>query len=296
MKLYDSKFVYFDWDDKLEGKKGFFSDSICDLKRYVKVNTSTFCKEIHHNIDVPSFPFQFINDDGGTCFFKFCYYDPYYEFRKAYLEGKQLQFKDSNGNWRDVEGEPIFTRDEYRIKPKITIWYIVLDDYGLSRVNSKIGYRYIVFEGTEDKCIQWMEKYKKFEDILLAWKEGKPIQYKEGNKWIDWMINPTPPSHDCFDKWKEWRIKPETEYVPFNTVQELIDAWDNKYPQDRPEGVMPLIWIKRKEMNRVYLITDFLFEKKYDCDVGTEDENLKLQELFDDYTFADGSIIGKVKA
>ena len=89
----------------------------------------------------------------------------------------------------------------------------------------------------------------------------------------------------------------KVKYVPFNTVQELIDAWDNKYPQNknRPEGTMPLIWIKHKEKNRVYLITDFLFDKAYDCDVGTEDENLRLTELFENFTFLDGSIIGKVK-
>jgi hypothetical protein len=108
--------------------------------------------------------------------------------------------------------------------------------------------------------------------------------------------------HDCIGEpsfllCNEYRIKPEDAYVPFDTVQELIDAWDEKYPQNknRPEGTMPLIWIKQKLKNRVYLITDFMFEKYFEDDVGTEDDNLQLKELFDDYTFLDGSVIGKVK-
>lgn len=32
MELYDKKYVYFEWDDKLEGKKGFCGTSIEDLK------------------------------------------------------------------------------------------------------------------------------------------------------------------------------------------------------------------------------------------------------------------------
>ena len=86
------------------------------------------------------------------------------------------------------------------------------------------------------------------------------------------------------------------EYVPFDSVQELIDAWDSKYSQNknRPEGTMPLIWIKNKVKNRVYLITDFLFDKYFNDDIGTEDSNFQLKELFEDYTFLDGSIISRV--
>lgn len=207
MELYDKEFVYFDWDDKLEGKKGFFSDNINELKRCVKDNRISFYGEIFKNSDSDSaYPFESIDEADWHRGFKFFYYDPYYEYRKAYLEGRQLQFKNKNGNWEDVWGEPLFKVDEYRIKP-------------------------------------------------------------------------------------------EPQHVPFDSVHELIDAWDNKYPQDknRPEGIMPLIWIKSKEKYRVYLITDFLFEKAYNCDVGTEEENLKLTELFYNFTFADGSIIGKEK-
>lgn len=210
MTLYDSKYVYFDWDDKLKGKKGFFADNINDLKSNVKDNRTMFYGEILKSSDSDShFPFETIDKDGWHAHLRFCYYDPYYEFRKAYLEGEQIQFKGNIDNWVDIAGIPLF--------------------------------------------------------------------------------NASP---------DEYRIKPESEYVPFDTVQELINAWDEKYPQNknRPEGTMPLIWIKEKECNRAYLITDFFFERVYmEYDAGTSNYHFTLKELFENYTFADGSIIGKVK-
>ncbi len=296
MELYNKKFVYFDWDPVLEGKKGFFADNINDLKRNVKDNRTMWFGEICHNVNTNTdYLFGFIDDSGSAHCFRFCYYDPYYEFRKAYLEGKQLQFKDSAGDWRDVEGEPIFTRDEYRIKPEETRWYIVLDEYGLSRTNSKEGEKYILFKGTENECIQWMDEHKKFEKIMIAWEEGKTIQYLYNDDWRD-VANDAP----LWSLDNTYRVKPESEYIPFNTVQELIDAWDNKYPQNknRPEGTMPLIWIENNKAYKgnIFLIIAYYFDRSmHDADVGTTEADYTLKELFEDYTFTDGSIIGKVK-
>lgn len=203
MELYDKKFVYFEWDKELDGKKGFVAPNIALLKSRVINNPEAMVTL--SSSDENDCPFNYYNDGEITCDYAFAYYDPYYEFRKAYLEGKQLQFKSNNGEWKDVAGEPIFTGDEYRVKS-------------------------------------------------------------------------------------------EPKYVPFNSVQELIDTWEKKSGiKLNHELFMPSIWIKRKDKNRAYLITDFLFEKDYDFDVGTSLENLKLTELFDQFTFLDGSIIGKIK-
>ena len=311
MELYNKEFVFFDWDNNLEGKKGFFADNIDDLKQNVKDNRVLWYGEICRS-DNNNYPFKLIEEKGNSAHFRFCYYDPYYEFRKAYLEGKQLQFRNSEGDWEDVHGAPFFNKDEYRIKPKM--WYVVLNDNGLSRTNSK--HDDVMFEGTEEECVKWIEVREKFEDIMIAWEDGKTIQYNSGNGWEDCCDN-----KPAWDVTSEYRIKDEckgcmkynsctnkdgnrcrcycteVEYVPFDTVEGLINAWNNKYPQNKnaPKGTMPLIWIKHKEKNRVYLITDFLFEKYFKNDVGTEDEDFTLEELFNNYTFADGSIIGKVK-
>jgi hypothetical protein len=292
MELYNKEFVYFDWDDTLEGKKGFVADSINDLKQYVKNNIDSWFGEIHKNTKNGTYPFESIDDSGVEYPFKFCYYDPYYEFRRAYLEGKQLQYKARDtGNWIDVVGDPVFKGAEYRIKPKM--WYIVLDDCGLSRTNLKSDDD-VMFEGTEEECIKWMDKYGKFEKIMLACRQGKAIQYKDGDKWTDWMLNDFP-RNGALDGWKEWRIKDEVvESVPFDTVHELIDAWDSKYPQNknRPEGTMPLIWVKSKATKCIYLINGYDYE---DNKVGINIYWVALGDLFKEYTFLDSSIIGKVR-
>ena len=206
MELYDKKFVYFEWDDKLEGKEVILARTIKNLKEFVSSGDKDRFFVVQKGNDLP-----FSN---GTVDCGFCYYDPYYEFRKAYIEGKQLQFKNHKGDWEDVIGAPVFTIDEYRI-----------------------------FTGDE------------------------------------------------------YRIKPkENKNVPFDTVQELIDTWDEKYPQNknRPEGTMPLIWIKTKQKNRVYLITGFYFDKLYgNNDVCCSGNSYTLRELFENCTFIDGSVIGK---
>lgn len=315
MELYNKQFVYFEWDDRLEGKKGFFGDSINHIKHNVKDNCTMWFGEIRHNVNANTdYPFAFIDESGNSHVFRFCYYDPYYEFRKAYLEGKQLQFKDED-DWVDVDGVPLFTTDEYRIKPEEPVWYVSLDEYGLSRTNSK-EHEHIMFTGSEKECDKWIDEHEKFIGTMRAWEEGKAIQYLYNNEWRD-VANGNP----LWSKYDTYRVKDEcegcmkydyctnkdgkrcksyctkVEYVPFDTVEGLIEAWDNKYPQNknRPEGTMPLIWIKNKQKNRVYLITDFLFDKRFNDDVGTEFEDFSLKDLFENYTFLDGSIIGKVK-
>ena len=293
MELYDKKHVYFDWDDKLEGKKGFVAQNIASLKSQVYNNPKAMVTLSSSNDD--TCPFTYYVDDGITCDYQFCYYDPYYEFRTAYIEGKQLQFKNVNGDWQDIDGVPLFTIDKYRIKPEPIRWHVVLSDEGTLGI-AKSTNKHIYFTGNDEECNEWIDDHKDLTDIMKAWEEGKTIQYLLHSEWRDVANNiPVWGLNDIY------RVKPDEckveEYVPFDTVQELIDAWDSKYPQNknRPAGTMPLIWIKNNVKNRVYLITDFLFDKYFNDDVGTEDSNFQLKELFKDYTFLDNSIIGKVK-
>jgi hypothetical protein len=202
MELYDKKYVYFEWDDKLEGKKGFFANTINELK--TKVENGFELLECHFSNNHAGFHFS--NSISNSAY-QFFYYDPYYEIRRAYNEGKQIQFKDWNDDWVDVADEPLLKNGEYRIKPN------------------------------------------------------------------------------------------EIKYVPFDTVQELIDCWDNKYPQNksRPKGTMPLIWIKEKEKDIRTFITEYYFERDcHEADVGTSRDYISLKSLFYDYTFLDGTVIGKV--
>lgn len=398
MELYNKKYVYFEWDDELEGKKGFVADDISELK--YDVNNCRYQGILCRGQNVPACPFS---QQGVDDVFTFAYYDPDYEIKKEFFDGKTIQahFKTNdryhgNNEWFDINkdtlsegysledfdlrmkeelkyyaiygsnaiykdteindeteskvlafstsesfiddfienhkglydvlkagfsGETIeyrnlhdgdnspwlpwnlcyntnlnpydFVNFEYRIKHK---WYIVLDDYGLSRTNLIIKDKYVVFEGTEDECIKWMDKYGKFEKIMVAWKQDKKIQCKDGNEWVDWELSDIP-RESSFNTWEEWRIKDEdVEYVPFDTVQELIDYWDEKHPSNRPADTLPLIWIKEKDFDRRYLITEYYFERDVNKgDVGTSNNYFTLKELFEKYTFLYGATIGKVK-
>ncbi len=210
MELYNKEFVYFDWDDKLEGKKGFFADSIIELKQDVKDNNAQWYGEIFKNStyddDNTNYPFETIDEACWHHGFRFCYYDPYYEFRKAYLEGKQIQFKDSIGNWRDIEGEPIFTRNEYRIKPNIyevhTTDRDYLGIYSKDYQNSK-EHQHCFFDGTFDECKEWVKEHEKFYKVMCYWEQGRTIETMGPD--TDWCQVETP--HWYTDH--EYRVKDE---------------------------------------------------------------------------------------
>lgn len=116
-ELFDKKFVHFMWEDNLEGKEGFFSDSIDTLKSYVEDNYDNLIGKVSDS-DRGNFPFR------KNCYetFRFFYYDPNYECKRAYAEGKQIQVK-NGGSWIDVSDELKLTWDLsniYRIKPEAT--------------------------------------------------------------------------------------------------------------------------------------------------------------------------------
>lgn len=130
---------------------------------------------------------------------------------------------------------------------------------------------------------------KDFLPLVQALAEGKTIQYFDEYKW-----------KNCDDIYfsdanvKNYRIQPEKEYVPFDSVEELIECWNKKKYNGRPpynaELEMPLIWVKHRTVNIKYLIIGF-------CDDSVSMSSLlvKLKDLFENYTFLDGSPIGKIK-
>lgn len=130
MELFDKKFVHFMWDDKLEGKRGFIAKSVKDLKGVVNAN---FCKELIRNSHDDAYPFLATDDNK----YHFAYYDPNYEVKKAFNEGKTIQFlsrqQQLTGEWIDVwydcigPDEPKFLETvEYRVKPEDEKWVVYL--------------------------------------------------------------------------------------------------------------------------------------------------------------------------
>lgn len=123
MELFDKKFVHFIWEENLEGKEGFFADDICELTNCVLGDNLHFTK-VRKSLS-PAFPFKDTNNNDWLFF----YYDPNYAVKKAYMEGKQIQYMFRNvAKWDDVNDADIdaiermglswFDDDcKYRIKP-----------------------------------------------------------------------------------------------------------------------------------------------------------------------------------
>lgn len=113
MELFDKKYVHFMWDEELEGKKGFVANGIAELRFIVNhtqdITTTTVRKSDYED--------TFVSNDNGVRY-RFFYYDPNYDCKKAYYEGKQIQYKDINGNWKDAYKPAWRDEEEYRIKPE----------------------------------------------------------------------------------------------------------------------------------------------------------------------------------
>ena len=127
--LYDPKFVHFEWDDGLKGKKGFFADHIETIKKELYYKGPRIMGTLLHYSDSEAYPFV-VEFRGGTGRWGFFYYDPNYEVKWAYFkEGKEVQMRrGSIDSWEDiypwgktvaVEGPEYFDDEyQYRIKPE----------------------------------------------------------------------------------------------------------------------------------------------------------------------------------
>lgn len=117
------------------------------------------------------------------------------------------------------------------------------------------------------------ELCKELQPILNAFAEGKIIEVKtkdpNDNLWIETHIIGENPN-------LMYRIKPEAEYRPFEDFNELMSITGTK-----------LIWVVDKCCFNEFLITGtqkhavFIFDRWY-----------SMKELFELYTFSDGSTCG----
>lgn len=123
INLYDPKFVHFEWDESLKGKKGFYNDDIGCLKEEIRDEGTRMMGTL---VDYCEESTPFLVQSPNNCppsAWKFFYYDPHYEVKWAYFrEGKEIQYRDGAGQWTDIApGRRLdyFDDDyEYSIKPE----------------------------------------------------------------------------------------------------------------------------------------------------------------------------------
>lgn len=299
---FEKRFVHYFWIDTLEGKKGFVADTLADLRSYVQNKNKPRLVTLTHSENED---FEFTSNNINECY-QFCYYDPNFEYKVAYEEGKEIQaWNKFIQEWEDCKCRPLWSDNftEYRIKPTEEYQVVIsFDAQGLAIVESSKDFRKVLFKGTKEECEEWVKNNYDISIVVNGYFEDEPIVYKEkGVKNDPWR-----PTKDIVYEWDfdhyEYRINrakesKEDKYVPFENTQELIEAWEKKYPtnKDRPNGTMPLIWIKvkgnhLKNENYISLITDF-----NDYGISTSYKVMDFNDLFEKYTFADGSICGKSK-
>ena len=118
-ELFDKKFVYLEWDDVLKGKKVLAGDNLQLIRRDVNDGTAKvrYVEPYSDSNSSELYPFA---DDSGTTW-SLVYYDPNYECKVAYAQGKTIQCK-LNGSpfrWEDCTGKPKWLDTcEYRVKPE----------------------------------------------------------------------------------------------------------------------------------------------------------------------------------
>lgn len=111
---------------------------------------------------------------------------------------------------------------------------------------------------------------KEMIEVMQAYVDGKSIEFRVHNEgtWFD-VQNP------MWD-WnlKDYRIKPEPKYVPYDSVTEV--------ERDK--------WVKRKPNGRLYRITEL---DPSDNTVNIYRGWRDLKSLFNDFTYEDGTPCGK---
>ena len=152
--LFDECYIFRDWDDCLRCQLVFVGDSVCSLEGHFREGEPIL---VYPSDD---FDFPFFADD-FCCHFRFVYYDPLLEFKRARADGKVIEVLDG-GQWLEVPAdERLFLEPHlYRIRPEFVSGSVVSNrelacwlakgngEYRLD--NDVISSLYIYTKGTAD--------------------------------------------------------------------------------------------------------------------------------------------------
>ena len=94
IELFDKRYVYLEWSDKLEGKDCIIAKSYKDLKDFVNSGDEGRIFKVYKGTEKP------FTNHCKEC--DFCYYDSNYEVKKALIEGKEIQYYSSFDKWEDL--------------------------------------------------------------------------------------------------------------------------------------------------------------------------------------------------
>lgn len=114
--------------------------------------------------------------------------------------------------------------------------------------------------------------------IIKAFSEGKEVQYKANGRWY------LAEDIAFFGGGQEFRIKPEPTYRPFKDAKE---CWQEMLKHQ------PFGWITNTDIERSKMIDTFdSSEDDNDRPIYINDSWWKLSQVFEKFTFADGTPFG----
>lgn len=127
----------------------------------------------------------------------------------------------------------------------------------------------------------YKEEIQRLLPIFQAMEDGKTIQTKNGNGWIDIDGDEDGLNLDSLISYPDcYRIKPEPKYRPFANTEE---CWTEMLRHE------PFGWVKDKETHK-FLVCKALGNILFFIGIG--DKPYNYNEVLRDYTFADGTPFG----
>lgn len=173
IKLFDERYVYLEWNDDLEGKDCIIAKSYKDLKDFVNSGDEGRIFKIDKGNEKP------FTNHWKEC--DFCYFDPNYKVKKAWLEGETIQKLVLNGWVDDIDTSrtSLFFYNirwdayEWRIKPteeneKCTApcdnkYVLNMHKNGYFEFSiSKYDVSHPIYFGDKEKCTHVMNTVKNF--------------------------------------------------------------------------------------------------------------------------------------
>ena len=94
IKLFDNRYVYLEWSDELEGKDCILAKTYQDLKDFVNSGDEGRIFKVNKGNEKP-----FTN---GCSECDFCYYDSNLKVKKAWIDGKKVQYYSNFDKWQDL--------------------------------------------------------------------------------------------------------------------------------------------------------------------------------------------------
>lgn len=129
-------------------------------------------------------------------------------------------------------------------------------------------------------------------EIMRAYEEGKRIECNGGFGWKEWIL----PQEPVWDWGKNnYRVKEEPKFRPYENTEEMINDFCERSGAKRSKMGEPFIWVKLKNpaLKELKIREMVVGVTTKEVAIGNGNEEYNMDELFETYTFLDGSPCGK---